>query len=162
MILDPCSVWLLKSASIPSVTEMKEEARDILPTHLAVFQTEIRHTSHWRCFSACEILVDSVNPLRDMVVSLHEEFISICGRDTIHIRFRLIRRVDMLDVSPSLFHIVKLITSVLGILSSLLGFLLGLYESGFNIVQPLNGLEVRGHPFDLCGDLSQLFVKACC
>jgi hypothetical protein len=75
MILDARNVWLLEAASIPSVTEMKKESWET-PPHLAVFQTEICHTSHWRCFSAGEILVDSVNPLRDMVVSLHKEFIS--------------------------------------------------------------------------------------
>ena len=62
VVLDTCDVGLLCGASIPSVAEMKRSCGR-MPTHLTVFQTEIRHPTHWRRFSAGEVLINRVNLL---------------------------------------------------------------------------------------------------
>lgn len=46
-------------------------------THLGIFQTEIRHSTHGSGFTFGQILVDLIDSFRDMIVSLVEEIASL-------------------------------------------------------------------------------------
>lgn len=47
--------------------------------NLVIFQTEVRHTSHGGSLAFCQVLVNLVDTLGDVVVRFVEEFGSVSG-----------------------------------------------------------------------------------
>lgn len=126
---------------------------ETLSTYLAIFQTQIRNTTHRRRLPLRKVLVDRIDLRRDMLESLIEQFTS--GS-----RVSNSNSSRSLPIAPALLDIIELITGLLRVLPRLLRSLLGLFQFALNIFQPVHSLHVRRHSFDLSLQLRDGRVEA--